>query len=128
MEDQIRRSNFDQICRLCLEYASEKNTLFPIFINEANIPGFYGRFLKEFKESIAEVISTCIGIEVTSHRTRCNYFSESCAKIVYLIADSSIRKTTLKHMLQLRKTVDYIEPISTKMFAIERISPRITTD
>lgn len=64
MGDQIRRRNFDQICRLCLEYASDTNTLFPLFINEANIPGYYGRFLKEFKESIPEIISACVGISV----------------------------------------------------------------
>lgn len=69
MEDQIRPNNFDQICRLCLEYASHEKVLFPLFINDANIPGFYGRFIKEFKESIPEVLSTCTGIEVRSHRT-----------------------------------------------------------
>lgn len=62
MGDQILRKNFDQICRFCLEYASDTNTLFPLF--ETNVPGYYGRFLKEFKESIPEMISACVGIEV----------------------------------------------------------------
>lgn len=64
MGEKIRPRDFNQICRLCLEYASDENVLFPLFINEANIPGFYGRFAKEFKESIPEVVSACIGIEV----------------------------------------------------------------
>lgn len=74
MADRIRRKNFDQICRLCLEYASDENILFPLFINEVNFPGFYGRFIKEFKESIPEIITSCTGVEVINEKLiRRNY-------------------------------------------------------
>lgn len=73
MADRIRQKNFDQICRLCLEYASDINVLFPLFISDANLPGFYGRFIKQFKESIPEVIANCIGIEVRG-RLKCRIF------------------------------------------------------
>lgn len=69
MEARIRRRNIDQICRLCLEYASDENVLFPLFIKDVNRTGFYGRFAKEFKESIPEIVSACIGIEVKCNET-----------------------------------------------------------
>lgn len=64
MTEEINRKNLLRTCRLCLENISEACTLLPIYENENLSRGYFGRYLKEFNESIPEIISSCVGIEV----------------------------------------------------------------
>ncbi|KAG4068818.1 hypothetical protein HA402_004966 [Bradysia odoriphaga] len=105
MAERIRRKDFDQICRLCLVYASDKADLFPLYISEANIPGFYGRFLKEFKESLPEVITACIGIEIDPSEKLPLRICSNCER--QLIVSNQFRQTCLQsneYLLKLLKT------------------------
>lgn len=129
MSNKIHRKDFDRICRLCLKYAPDESTLFPLFINEAKIPGFYGRFLKEFNESIPEVISTCLGIEVRDcNRIAVTECSVCVNLFVHWIADQSNGKATNENLLELRKAIDCIESLPTNLLTIKRISATIQTE
>lgn len=123
MEDHIKKKNFDQICRLCLEYASDTNHLFPLF--QVKVPGFYGRFLKEFKESIPEIISSCIGIKVLITRP---YFFYKKPLQIFSFSDWPIGRIAYEYMFWMRKSAHYIKSISTKVFNVKWLSTGITTD
>ncbi|XP_037025022.1 transcriptional repressor CTCFL-like isoform X2 [Bradysia coprophila] len=113
MAERIRRKDFDQICRLCLVYASDKTDLFPLYISEANIPGFYGRFLKEFKESLPEVITACIGIEIDPSEKLPLRICSNCER--QLIVSNQFRQTCLQsneYLIKLLKT-DEIDDFDT---------------
>ncbi|KAJ6646705.1 hypothetical protein Bhyg_01918 [Pseudolycoriella hygida] len=65
MGGRIRQQDFDQICRLCLECSSDTNILCSIFIKRAKIDAeLDGRTITRFEEGIAEMISSCVGVDV----------------------------------------------------------------
>lgn len=62
---------FPEICRLCLQYSTERNPLYPLFMHHGN----YRRYTSEIKESLPEIISTCIGLQVGNIHS--NYYNLS---------------------------------------------------
>lgn len=53
--------DFHFVCRFCLEYASEHNPQYPLFLHE----GRYGRYSKNSNESLPEIINTVLGMKVS---------------------------------------------------------------
>lgn len=60
MACNIAPTNFDEICRLCLQFSDDRNPLFPLFLHH----GHYGRYSKDINESVPEIIAACIGLKV----------------------------------------------------------------
>lgn len=60
-DNSLSVEHFPDICRFCLVYASPENVQFPLFLHQ----GQYGRYVKNCKESLPEIISSCLGINVS---------------------------------------------------------------